>query len=501
MKLRTTEASATVDEETAVQEPGHHIGRLKLPSLRLRVSERIVLLVLVDTLAVNGSLAAALTLHRVLFTTDGSTMFLVKWFVTLTAAWLAAALFYDCYNLARAASITVGVRSGMAAALTAFAIYILIPWLTPSLGSRGFLLLFAALSVAVVGAWRFAYARFFVQPWFEQQALVVGAGWAGRDLLAALQAAPENDANPFRGTGYRLVGFVDDDPALSGTEVQGVPVLGMSRDLVQLAEQLGVDEIVIAITHRHAIRTELFDGLLRCRELGYRLTTMAVLYERLLGRVPIDHIGRDLSAVVPMQESPQERAVGLAKRWLDVGYGLVGLVAMGLLIPPVALANALTSPGPLFYRQMRVGRGGRIFKMIKFRSMAPDAECDTGAVWACAGDDRITPAGRLLRKMRLDELPQVLNILRGEMSLVGPRPERPEFVTQLAQEFPFYRARHAVRPGITGWAQVQYEYGNSTEDAKTKLEYDLYYVKHMGVLLDLRIMLTTLPVMISMKGL
>ena len=166
---------------------------------------------------------------------------------------------------------------------------------------------------------------------------------------------------------------------------------------------------------------------------------------------------------------------------------------------PIALVNAWTSPGPIFYKQRRVGQGGRIYEMYKFRSMRPDAERETGAVWACNGDDRITPAGRFIRKTRIDELPQFLNVLHGEMRLIGRRPERPEFVSELVRK-PYYRARHAVKPGITGWAQIHYGYGNTPQDAQIKLEYDLYYVKHASLFLDLEIVVQTIPVMLLGKG-
>jgi lipopolysaccharide/colanic/teichoic acid biosynthesis glycosyltransferase len=185
---------------------------------------------------------------------------------------------------------------------------------------------------------------------------------------------------------------------------------------------------------------------------------------------------------------------------MDIVAGALGLAAMGVCVPFVAAFNALACPGPLFYRQTRVGWGGREFEMLKFRSMIPDAEAAEGAVWACAGDARVTPIGRFMRKTRLDELPQMWNVLKGEMSVIGPRPERPEFVEELAQALPFYRARHAVRPGITGWAQVRFNYGNSVEDAKVKLEYDIYYVKHVGPFLDLRIALQTVWVMLGLRG-
>jgi lipopolysaccharide/colanic/teichoic acid biosynthesis glycosyltransferase len=227
---------------------------------------------------------------------------------------------------------------------------------------------------------------------------------------------------------------------------------------------------------------------------------MASLYERLTGRVPVEHAGRNLHVILPLSDSPGHRAFWAAKRLVDLLAGVVGLVVLGLIAPGVALANALRSPGPLFFWQTRVGKGGRPFRLVKFRSMVVDAEAESGAVWAREGDGRVTPVGRFLRRARLDELPQVWNMLRGDMSLVGPRPERPEFVAELVERVPFYQARHTVRPGLTGWAQVRYPYGSSVEDALMKLQYDLYYIKHQGLYLETSIMVKTAAVMLRFKG-
>jgi exopolysaccharide biosynthesis polyprenyl glycosylphosphotransferase len=463
------------------------------------VSERKVLLAIVDLLVVNAALVLALAL-RTDFTVSLTTLSPnAKWFVTLVVVWLLWAGFFDLYNLARAASALYSIRNAVSAAAITVGTYILIPWFTPGLQSRLLLFLFAGFSVIGIAAWRFGYARLFVQPYFKQRAIVVGAGWAGRTLAGALQAVPD-DANPFRGTGYRLVGFVDDNGEYAGRTFQKVPVLGDGERLVELAQELEVDEVILAITHRHAINDPLFDALLRCRELGYRLTTMSMLYERLLGRVPVEHIGRDLHMVVRMNETAGDRLYGIVKRLTDVVLGALGLVGVAVMIPFVGLGNLLACRGPLFYRQERVGCGGETFQMVKFRTMVPHAEDDGRAVWARHCDERVTPMGRLLRGTRLDELPQCWNVICGDMSLIGPRPERPAFVEELAEKLPFYRARHAVRPGITGWAQIQFDYGNTVDDAKVKLEYDLYYVKHASPLLDFRIALKTIPVMMERKG-
>ena len=234
--------------------------------------------------------------------------------------------------------------------------------------------------------------------------------------------------------------------------------------------------------------------------MGVHVTTMSSVYENLTGRVPVQHVGRDLYLALPSGDRPSERVYTAVKRLFDVVVAAFGMTVLAVVAMFVAIGNHFNSPGPLFYQQDRVGKGGKPFLVYKFRSMIPDAEAETGAVWATTNDDRITPVGRFLRKTRLDELPQFINVLKGEMSLIGPRPERPEFVEHLAQSIPFYRARHAVRPGITGWAQVSYRYGSSDDDARIKLEYDLYYVNHMSPLLDIRIMLRTIQVMLAFKG-
>jgi len=493
-RIHVSKAQPALDEE---HRP--HLHRIRLPSLRLRVSERKLLLAVVDVILLNAALIAALAWRTGFVASPAHVLNAAKWFVTLSLVWWACATLLDSYDLARAASTTDSVRAAIGAVLVTSLVYTLIPWLAPPLQSRGLIFAFVFFALVGIVLWRVIYAQVFIQPWFEQRALVVGAGRAGRHLAAELRRSPQG-ANPFLGTGYQLVGFVDDNVDYHETTVEGIPVFGGSDRLIELARSLQVDEIILAITHRHAIADQLFGVLLACRELGMRVTTMSALYERLLGRVPVEHLGRDLHVVIPMEETAADRLYHGVKRLIDLVWAMAGLGMMAAIVPWVALVNALTSAGPLFYRQTRVGKGGRHFQVVKFRSMCPDAEQETGAVWSNPGDERVTPVGRLLRRTRLDELPQCLNVLRGEMSVIGPRPERPEFVDQLAERIPFYRIRHAVRPGVTGWAQMQYRYGNTVDDARVKLEYDLYYIKHASLYLDLLVLLRTLPVMLSLEG-
>ena len=268
--------------------------------------------------------------------------------------------------------------------------------------------------------------------------------------------------------------------------------------MVSIVEKHAVDEIVIAVSGDLTGGT--FQSVMDCYERGIQITPMPVMYESLTGRVPVEHVGKSWSIVLPMTATPPDRFYQLVERLTDIMLALAGIVLLLFVCPLLVVANYFWSPGPLFYTQTRVGRGGKLYSILKFRSMIPDAEKRSGAVWAQEADARITPVGHFLRKTRLDEIPQFWNVLKGEMSMIGPRPERPEFVEQLGISIPFYRSRHAVKPGMTGWAQVKYRYGASVEDALMKLQYDLYYIKHQSLFLNLLILYKTIRVVIEFQG-
>jgi exopolysaccharide biosynthesis polyprenyl glycosylphosphotransferase len=492
-------AAAAEDDGPAVP-AARRPRRIPLPRLALTSSERRLVLAVADLLILNGALLAVLALRLDYRLSLDTIARAPVYFVVLTVVWAVWASFFDCYDLPRTADASRSAWSTAGAALLTGLAYLAIPFYTPHFpASRLSSYLFVGLLTVSVPAWRVLYASVFVQPTFQRRLLVVGAGMSGSELARTLASMPQY-GNPYAGSGYRIVGFVDDDPARAGTEVEGVPVLGNRHDLRRLVQEHEIDKVVLAITHTPTIRPTLFQALLECREQGVRLEPMASLYERLTGRVPVEHAGRNLHVVLPLPDAPLMRAFTAGKRCLDLVAGVVGLLMLGLIAPGVALANAVWSRGPLFFWQRRVGRGGRQFHLVKFRTMVPDAEAGCGPVWAQENDERATAVGRFLRRTRLDELPQVWNVLKGEMSLVGPRPERPEFVAGLMRQVPFYQARHAVRPGITGWAQVRYRYGASVEDALVKLQYDLYYIKHQSPYLELSILFKTAAVMLGLRG-
>jgi sugar transferase (PEP-CTERM system associated) len=282
-----------------------------------------------------------------------------------------------------------------------------------------------------------------------------------------------------------------------GRRLVNPSVIGVIDDLEAMVERHDVSLIVVALDDR---RGKLPIGpLLRCRLAGIRVEEATNFFERLTGKILVSNLRP--SWLVFSAGFNKPRLLRNSKRAAEL-VTAVGMVAVAApLLALIAALVKLTSPGPVFYRQERVGEKGKPYFLFKFRTMRINAETETGPVWAAeTNDPRITPLGRLLRKTRLDELPQLLNVVRGEMSFVGPRPERPHFVRVLRKVIPFYDERHSVRPGITGWAQIKFRYGSTIEDAEEKLQFDLYYIKHMSLAFDLGIILDTLKVMVLQKG-
>jgi exopolysaccharide biosynthesis polyprenyl glycosylphosphotransferase len=287
-----------------------------------------------------------------------------------------------------------------------------------------------------------------------------------------------------------VLGYVDDSD--SDADLPGGKILGRIENLTSVARTLKPDMIVVGMTER---RQELpMSEMLHLRFAGVHFEEAAVTFEAAFGRVSTRQM-RPSRLVFSSDLGPRKGSLF----WHSL-YSFPMAVVLLILFSPVMLIVAivvkLTSPGPVFHRQVRVGLNGSTFTLYKFRSMYADAEARTGPVWAKKGDQRITPTGKWIRRFRLDEFPQLLNVLRNEMALVGPRPERPEFVESLTNQIPYYNYRHCVRPGITGWAQINYKYGDTLDDAIMKLEYDLYYIKNLAVSLDLFIIFHTLKVML-----
>jgi sugar transferase (PEP-CTERM system associated) len=344
-----------------------------------------------------------------------------------------------------------------------------------------------ALGVFVIAVltWRLAFNYLAQDPHLEERVLIIGTGSTAR-MLAQLIGRQQDFA-------YRLVGFVDEGEA---EVVRHHDVVGNANDIRRIVAEQHVDRIIVGLSDRRG-RLPI-EELLSAKLSGVRVEDATTTYERLTGKILIDDLKP--SWLIFSDGFRASRMTRVVKRMLDLALSLIGFIVASPLMALTALAIRLDSPGPVLYTQERVGENGGVFTVIKFRSMRIDAEPTGRPVWARDKDDRITRVGRFIRLTRLDELPQLWNVVRGDMSFVGPRPERPFFVEQLAGEIPFYLQRHAVKPGVTGWAQVKYQYGSSIEDAMEKLRYDLYYIKHMSIFFDLTIVLDTVKVILFGKG-
>ena len=347
-----------------------------------------------------------------------------------------------------------------------------------------------AVPVAVVAfvAIRGLVAHSGATPLLARRTLVLGTG--------AEALAVEHSLSHL-GQAVRFLGFFPPKKNEATREVPGNRILGAGMDIVDAARRYRVDEIIVAVRERRGGVLPLRE-LLDCKLMGVRVLDLSSFYERTVGQLRLDSL--HASWLIFGEGFRQGYTRAFVKRVFDIVAAIVLLLLAAPVMVATALVIALESGFPILYRQERVGQGGRLFDVIKFRSMRRDAERDGRPRFATNGDDRVTKTGRIIRKLRIDELPQLFNVLNGDMSLVGPRPERPYFVDQLAREIPYYAVRHSVKPGVTGWAQVRYHYTASLEDAVQKLQYDLYYVKNHTLFLDIVILFETVGVVLTGEG-
>jgi exopolysaccharide biosynthesis polyprenyl glycosylphosphotransferase len=471
-----------------------------LPEMKLSLefSERKFLLCIADIILIVGGILGSLWYwtyrsHRVFsweFVTYHS-----LWIVAMGVAWLVWMFINDLYDLRVAVKVRRTIQRIALGGTIVGVIYLIYYFVTAPvpLSEEAFTLRFApALAIftttVALLSWRLMYAVVWGVGHARQRVLIVGAGVTGTILAEAFKQYSH----------YQAIGFIDDNPQLQGKVCQNVPVLGDRHHLYSEIARHEIDEVVLAISR--PIDEDLLQLLTNFHERGVAITPMPVLYEKLTGKVAVEHIGSQWYSALPLKKNPFDTFNRIGKRVLDLVCGTIVGAIFALVFPFVAIAIKLDSPGAIFYKQERVGQYGAKFNVYKFRSMVQNAERNGKAQWAVKGDARITKVGNFIRKTRLDELPQVLNVLRGEMSMVGPRPERYQFIKELQQQIPFYRTRLAVKPGLTGWAQINYGYGSTTEDALIKLQYDLYYLKHWSPWLDFKILLRTFSVVLRMQG-
>lgn len=462
---------------------------------RVPFSERRALLSIIDSLLIVAAIWGAFVIWG--WADSGqATYFTARmsegwyWYPLLFGGWMLLAWLNDLYDVPSSYDAGLGALRIGSVAVIGLSIYLLIYFLSPAeMLPRSFVVNFLALSSVSIAVWRLLYVQLSTTLPFAHRVLIVGNGERAQIIAEAVEQAP--------GLKYEILGTVNDLPEYA-VDQEATDTVGSAAHLAALAQRMEAHEIIVAV--ERSLDQSLFNILADCQAHGIRVSWMPDLYEKLLRKIPIRHID-PAWALQAMQDKPVFNRFQLGlKRLLDLIIVIAATPTFMLIIPIIAAAIKLDSPGPVFYRQTRSGRAGKPFSIYKFRTMTTDAEKDGKPQWATANDSRITSVGKILRKSRLDELPQIFNILKGEMSIVGPRPERPEFVAELEQEIPYYRTRLMVKPGLTGWAQVHYDYGNTVEDAIYKLQYDFYYVRYWSIWLDIYTMFQTFSVVFKLKG-
>ena len=461
---------------------------------RLTTRERKVILFVGDILVV--LLALVISLYA--WATEDSWLgisltFLLErpdpWFYLLPILWLF--LMIPCRNLRKITSFQNTLKVVLISSLVSIAVYLTIFFLAPakSMPRRGVIVFFIAAALLTL-IWRRLFVNLFYIKSAMLTTIIVGAGKAGTRIAEIINTTP--------GVPYKVIGFIDDDPAKQGAVIQGYEVLGTSKNYFDIIESNQVTHVIMAISNH--LDEEIFDALTNSEERGITVTTMPMVYEELLGRVPVHLLSTDWLLRSFYDLSHTSTFYEIAKRVGDILGALVGMLVLCIITPFVALATLIDSGRPIFYSQERLGLRGSSFNILKFRTMVQNAEQDGVARPASEHDSRITKVGDFLRRSHLDEMPQFINVLKGELSLVGPRAERPAIVKDLQRDVPFYRARLLVRPGITGWAQVNFGYASGAEENTVKLEYDLYYIKHRSLLMDLSVLFNTFKTIFGLKG-
>ncbi|WP_431158296.1 sugar transferase [Winogradskyella poriferorum] len=398
---------------------------------------------------------------------------------------------FELYDLQQASKLDITTRNIVLTISVLVLFYLLTPFLSPVLPEERIQILFFYLTlIASIFLWRVAYTQLIESPRFYKRILLVGDVSNIDGLVRSL-----NNSDP----NYKIVGFLNSE----ASDNERITYKGLkefpSQDFLEVIQKENISEVVVASFNTEAMVSEVYHDLILLLERGFKIRDYSQVYEELLQRVPIQFVGKDFYKYFPYSRSNENKLYRFFQRTIDIIFSMIGLIFGLVILPLVYLGNVIGNKGPIFYIQERIGRNSKPFKIYKFRTMVVNAEKD-GVKWAEKGDKRITRFGRFLRGSRIDEIPQFYNVLRGDMSIIGPRPERPFFVNELSRIIPFYEMRHIIKPGLTGWAQVNARYGSSIDDSLTKLQYDLYYIKHRSLFIDFSIIIKTLSTVLYYRG-
>ena len=396
---------------------------------------------------------------------------------------------FEVYNLQAASNQFQILKNVILAVSTTVLIYLFTPVLSPELPSQRLAIFIFYFTILItVLLWRFFYAFFLASHRFSQNVVLI----CGQNQVEELVLGLEN-VDPH----YKIVGFVNSDSE-ENTGFYYIKEI-KKNELEDFVANQSISEIVIASQKTDGINADLYQQLLHLLESGNSIREYTQVYESKTQRIPVHYIARDFYRFFPFSRSNNNKLYLSLIRLLEFVFSFAGLIICIVFIPFISFANFFTNRGSLFYTQERVGKNGSVFKIYKFRTMV-EAQETQSAFFAVSNDKRITPFGKFMRKSRIDELPQFINIIKGDMAIIGPRPERPFFVKKIAQIMPFYEPRHVIKPGLTGWAQVNYCYGESIDESLIKLQYDLYYIKHRSIFLDLSISFKTITTVLFYRG-
>jgi exopolysaccharide biosynthesis polyprenyl glycosylphosphotransferase len=465
------------------------------PFWRITEKERRFILMVGDFIVAGLSLIVALYFWAMKdLWMDFSWKFLLErpplWYYFLPFIWVLMLVeLYDTRRAGRRADTIRGITVStiISTFLYLFVFFISEPKSLPRRGVAAFIASAAGLTLL----WRLLYIRIFINPAFLRRVIIIGAGRAGSTLAEEIIKI---EPKPFY-----LAGFVDDDEKKLRKKIAGVPVLGNSGNLIKIIKKVQATDLIFSISGD--MKPSMYSSIISAEEIGIEVNTMPVVYEELMGRVPIALLADDWVLRSFVDRAHATGTYELITRLIDIVGSVFGLIFLGILYPIIGLAIFIDDGFPILFKQIRVGKSGKEFKLYKFRSMKKDAEEDGVARFAVENDERVTSIGGFLRRSHLDEIPQFINVIKGDITLVGPRAERPEMIEELQKDIPFYRARLFVKPGVTGWAQVNYGYASTIEENSIKLEYDLYYIMHRNVIIDFRIILRTLGDVVGFRGL
>lgn len=458
--------------------------------IHFEISERKILLRILDVLFVLLSLHLVSVVFAFNYLNISATNY--YWAIVLGIYINVFGTVFEMYNLQTASNQFHVIKSIVLTSSTTVLIYLLTPIFTPVLPSNRLQILFFYLAIFLALLfWRLLYVGFLASNRFTKKVILICGNTQLQELVSSLE-----NVDPH----YKVMGYVNVDPGDDSQIIKTHFVESIAIENLELfVVKNSVYEIVIASQKTDGITINLYNQIIHLLERGYNIREYTQVYENITQRIPVQYFARDFYRYFPFSRSNQNRLYLLIVRIVEIVLSLFGVLIGFVLVPFILLGNFVANRGSLLYIQERVGRNGKIFKIIKFRTMGTNAESN-GAVFATINDARVTAFGKFLRKTRLDEFPQFLNVLKGDMAVIGPRPERLVFVNEIAKVMPFYQTRHIIKPGLTGWAQVNYSYGETIDDSLIKLQYDLYYIKHRSIFLDLNIILKTFSTVLFFRG-